>query len=388
MILLLSVSLWGQKQAVIAQKNFPFTVALQQSADASADEALQWLAEEKFAAVQNAQTPQAATLACKFSEDEMQKAGDRIQALAGRSPFKEIAKALRKSGQYCIYEILPDGEFLKAAWLQDIKAMNRIVDVYAFGAKPRYHRIDSIDLDLEDKEYIEEVQRDVTTTVLAFANKKAFYSVALYSALAWLDVNGRDEAADFEPMAQGINQQAYAAIPGISWNNYPYSAILVLGCGPEKDGEPISPQSRMRAQYAAKLYWDGKAPLIVVSGGRVHPFKTKFSEAYEMKKYLMEDWGVPEQAIVAEPHARHTTTNIRNTVRIFMEQGVPLEKPVLVTSTASHINYVEGEYFQKVCQEQMLQVPFTVGRRLAPRELEILPAACAVQVAPEDPLDP
>lgn len=138
-----------------------------------------------------------------------------------------MARSLKEGREYRLYESLPDGEFLQAAW--------------------------------------------------------------------------RLDAADFEPMESGINRKAYEAIPGTNWDKYPYSVILVLGCGPERQGEAISPQSRMRALYAVQLYKKGLAPFLVVSGGRVHPFKTSYSEAFEMKKYMMENCGIPEEAIIADP---------------------------------------------------------------------------------------
>ena len=72
------------------------------------------------------------------------------------------------------------------------------------------------------------------------------------------------------------------------------------------------------------MYRQHQAPFIIVSGGRVHPYHTPYNEAFEMKKYLMDVWQIPESAIIIEPHARHTTTNFRNAARIMFRNGFPV----------------------------------------------------------------
>jgi uncharacterized SAM-binding protein YcdF (DUF218 family) len=42
-----------------------------------------------------------------------------------------------------------------------------------------------------------------------------------------------------------------------------------------------------------------------------------------MKRSLMADYGVPENAILIDPHARHTTTNMRNTAWPFDQEFLP-----------------------------------------------------------------
>ena len=64
----------------------------------------------------------------------------------------------------------------------------------------------------------------------------------------------------------------------------------------------------------------------------MHPDKTPDAEAIEMKKYLMEAHSIPEAAILVDPHARHTTTNLRNAARMMLRSGAPPEKPLLVAS--------------------------------------------------------
>lgn len=371
---------------VVFRKNYPLTYALEQNpSQVQEDSVLKALALQKYNALAGAGDSMEAVEMCRFTEEEMEFSAHRLGELAGN--LSALVKELKAQGCYSIFNDLPDEDFLWSAWVQDAMGMNHVLDVHALGKTPQYAQIDGITSPPDGAE-MAFVRSLAWTNVLAAAKDRPFYAVTLESALAWLDANGRFEAADFESLEAGINQKAYRAIGKTRWAQYPYSVILVLGCGPEREGEAISAQSRLRAWYGAKLYKEGKAPFIVVSGGRVHPFKTPYSEAAEMKQYLMEVCGIPEQAIIAEPHARHTTTNIRNTARILLRQGIPLDKPGIITSGEEHINYVTGPGFLQTCREQMLTLPFTLGTRLSAREVEFYPLPIAAQVAPQDPLDP
>lgn len=371
---------------IVFRKNYPLTYALEQNPSlVQEDHALQALADRKYQALADAAGSLEAVHASRFSEEEITLSASRLGALSG--DLSALVSQLKAQGCYSIFNDLPDPAFLQAAWKQDAEGMNHVLDIQALGQTPRYPAIDGITSSPDGTE-MAYIRNLAWSNVLAAAKDRPFYALTLESALAWLDANGRFEAADFEPMEAGINRKAYSAIGRTRWDQYPYTVILVLGCGPEREGEAISGQSRLRAWYGARLYKEGKAPFIVVSGGRVHPFKTPYSEAEEMKKYLMEVCGVPESAIIAEPHARHTTTNIRNTARIMLRQGIPMDKPGLVTSGEEHINYVTGDGFRNTCQREMLTVPFTLGARLSPRAVEFYPLPIATQVAPLDPLDP
>ncbi|MBQ9410799.1 MAG: YdcF family protein [Bacteroidales bacterium] len=370
----------------VFRKNYPLTHALEkESALIMADSTLCALGQEKYRAFELAPNSLEAVERARFTEEEINVAGNRLAALA--TNLSALTASMRKQGSYFIFNELPDSAFLRRAWMQDSRGMNHVLDVYALGQAPRYPAIDGVAFPPEGTE-MSYVRGLAWSNVLSSAKDGPFYAVALQSVLTWLDANGRFEAADFEPLGKGINAKAYKAIGHTRWDEYPYTVILALGCGPEREGEAISAQSRLRAHYAARLYKAGKAPFIVVSGGRVHPFRTPFSEAEEMKTYLMEVCGIPEQAIIAEPHARHTTTNLRNTARIMLQQGIPLDKPGLVTSGREHIDYVTGDGFQANCLREMLVVPFRLGARTSAREAEFYPLPEATQVTPLDPLDP
>lgn len=80
-----------------------------------------------------------------------------------------------------------------------------------------------------------------------------FFNLPLEVALKYLDINNRYEAADFEPLEKTINAVSSAAVRSTKWKNYPYSAILVPGSGPQAHGEKISPKCRVRCAHVADL---------------------------------------------------------------------------------------------------------------------------------------
>lgn len=84
----------------------------------------------------------------------------------------------------------------------------------------------------------------------------------------------------------------------------------------------------MKLRLAARRFKDALAPLIVVSGGFCNSSQTLFNEALEMKRELMRAYAIPEQAILIEPFARYTTTNLHNTERLLFDIGAPLDRPV------------------------------------------------------------
>jgi hypothetical protein len=72
-----------------------------------------------------------------------------------------------------------------------------------------------------------------------------------------------------------------------------------------------------------------------------------------------------------------------------LEQGIPTDKPGIITSGTSHIDYACGDWFRGVCTREMGLIPCTYGERLSPREVEFIPNPDCTQVAAWfDPLDP
>lgn len=326
--------------------------------------------------------------AMQYREQDMQ-----IVAVALRKLFKTsevlprlVQEQLKASGAYYAFNPLTAEEALIVAWKQDIQGVNYVIDVYGKGKPPFYPKIDSIAFDVSSKAFLN-LLYDVTATVVDNFNvQDLFFETSLTSALRLLEINERLDAASQEPMTLGANKAAIFAISKINWDAFPYSLILVPGAGPEDPNVALSAESMLRCRVAAKRYQSGMAPFIVVSGAKVHPYKTKFIEAIEMKKYLIEVMEIPEKAILIEPHARHTTTNMRNCARMIYRYGIPSDKPA-ITSTNKYQSYYISNMAER-CEKELGYVPYRLGERLSDTEQEFFPQVRALSINPMEPLDP
>ena len=326
----------------------------------------------------------------KFSTEEMNAIGARLEALYSDNNAlgKLVKQHLVPSGTYILIKEASDKAFLRKAWEQDASGINHTIEVYAEGKKPNYPAIDSIEFKTTARSYPVLVYD--ATEVVRQEKKGAslFFGPSMHYALQFLEVNERHEAADYEPMLSTVNKAAVDRVKKIDWNKFQYTMVLVPGAGPDTYDRALSEGGMLRCRVAALRYFEGMAPYILVSGGRVHPFKTKYSEAFEMKKYLMETLKVPENAIIMDPHARHTTTNMRNAVRLLYRYGMPLEKPCLVSTMRSQSYSISSDAFLTRCMREMKHVPYKLGKRLSETDVEFYPVLDALHIDADEPLDP
>ncbi|MPR33025.1 YdcF family protein [Salmonirosea aquatica] len=387
--------------SVVQLKNF-YALSLLESPDASrillADPALRSLYQQKNDHLSRAVKECGSDVGCytgtmKFTEDEIKLVSGRLSQLykADNGLGKLVKDHLIPSGTYILYDSLPLGELLVKAWELEARGLNHVLEVYAEGMKPNYPAIDSIAFNTKSRSF-GTLAYDVAELTRQEGNTSLFFSPSLQYALRWLEVNGRDEAADYEPMRFTENKAAFLHARALdslaAWDKFKYSVILVPGSGPSDPSVALSPVGMLRCRLGALRYFDGLAPFLVVSGGRVHPFKTKYSEAFEMKRYLMEVLHVPEEAIVLEPHARHTTTNLRNTVRLLFHYGMPIGKPCLITTTRSQSLSIGSHAFVERCRRELGYLPYRLGERLSDTDLEFFPSLNSLQIDHDEPLDP
>lgn len=323
--------------------------------------------------------------ALRWSDAEMNEAA---AALRRAYATDAMGRALRRSGAYVRYASKSNDELLAAAWLDAARGINNIIDVYGIGKPPRYPAIDAVSYDVKSEAYL----RLLHTAAAALDERAAaldlFFQPSLRFALQLLRINHRDEAGRHEPMEIKDNAAAVRRIKTIAWKAFPYSAIVVPGAGSDRTTWSLSAASRLRAEIAARRYKEGKAPLIIVSGGYVHPNQTPYAEAIEMKRALIEDLGVPAEAVIVEPHARHTTTNLRNVARLMYRYGIPFGAKALITTDSFQSTYVEGEAFAKRCEQELAYQPVTVLGRVSAFDLEFTPRLESLQIDSMDPLDP
>ncbi|ACK68918.1 protein of unknown function DUF218 [Gloeothece citriformis PCC 7424] len=131
-------------------------------------------------------------------------------------------------------------------------------------------------------------------------------------------------------------------VQSLEWQNIPSEipqaeAIVLLGGAtkPPAYPRPMVDMSEQgdRVLYAAKLYLDQKAPLIIASGGRIDWLSNEQSESADMAN-LLQLMGVPPQVIIQEPDSLNTYENATNVKKILQEKGI---KQVLLVTSALHM---------------------------------------------------
>jgi hypothetical protein len=299
-----------------------------------------------------------------------------------------VDRELEPSGAYVLYEKQGGESMLVNAWEVCARGLDDIISVYGQGAAPRYPAIDSISFDVNSADFQQRITALASQISTDASAPEVFFEPSLKAALQLLTLNHRDEAGRLEPMETGENAAAVKSIPSIQWEKYPYSVIVVPGEGPSDPNTALSAAGRRRTELAVEAYHAGKAPFIMVSGGYVHPSQTRFSEAMEMKMALLSDYNVPEAAILVDPHARHTTTNMRNAAREIYRYGIPMNKTALVVSDTAQTGYIAGQPFADRCLKEMGYVPYQIVSRPSDTSLVFLPLAESLEEDPLDPLDP
>ncbi len=306
-----------------------------------------------------------------------------------KAPFDDIIDHhLRPSGYYQRFAPLSNEDLLLHAWAQTVVGTNYIIDQFGLGRKLRYPRIDTANY-VVDSRYYRTALKDMFAYLSEQTNSMAlFYHPSLAVAMQLMDLNDRDEPARFEPMEKGENQAAISEIAHTDWSRYKFATILIPGNGPELTTTPISPINKMHCSIAAMRYKDGWAPFIIVSGGYCYPFRGPYCEAIEMKKFLMTRFGIPANAIIIDPHARHTTTNIRNADRLMIRYGIPLTKPSVFITTQSQLHMAATDAFDKRNLNELGYLPYRDKKQLSIHDISFYPVMESLHMDPYDPLDP
>lgn len=329
----------------------------------------------------------------RFTPADAEEVSDALETLYhnNKGLFDEmIDKHLRPSGFYQRFTALPNDSLLAHAWGQTVAGINYIIDQYGLGKKMRYPRIDSASYDVNGRYYRAALKTLFTTLSEKADDMNTFYQPSLTIALQLMDINDRDEPARFEPLETGENKAALQAVKITDWSKYTYATIVVPGEGPEITTVPLDPMGKMRCDLAASRYQKGLAPFIILSGGYCHPFHTPYAEAYEMKKYLVARYAIPEKAIIIEPQARHTTTNLRNADRLMIHYGIPITKPSDIVSTKFQIDYIvlPQQRFDERNMHELGYLPYRDKKQVSMHDVSFYPVMESLQMDPLDPLDP
>ncbi|MBJ6120381.1 YdcF family protein [Sphingomonas mollis] len=271
---------------------------------------------------------------------------------------------------------------------REVDGLNEVLRVYGVGKLPRYPLIDGSDEAFGSAGFAAKVADAVMLATMQRNDPAVTGDPSLSLALALLDANGKDAAIAFEPLGQRYNAGAIAKARGMDWSRFRYSAIIALGVGPEDIATPLSARGKANVRLAADAFDQGLAPFIIVSGSAVHPRDTPHVEAVEMRRALIDRFGIPADAIIVEPYARHTTTNLRNATRQLIVLGAPLDRDTLVVSNTAHIDAIASPAFTARNQRELGYQPGRIGSRPAPNAITFRPDAASRRVDPIDPLDP
>jgi hypothetical protein len=195
--------------------------------------------------------------------------------------------------------------------------------------------------------------------------------------------------------ADKLNAVALQALrAGSRSADYRYDLLIVPGYTPLKAERPMRladlPAARQRVELAAQEFLDGRAPYVFVTGGSVYPAGTPHNEALMMREYLME-LGVSPSRILVDPHARHSTTNLRNAGRLMLE--LSLSRALIITGFESPV-FSQGFYFGNPtlstftlrCRKEL---GYCVGELISidDNRIEFTPDPACLTPSYDDPLD-
>jgi uncharacterized SAM-binding protein YcdF (DUF218 family) len=177
----------------------------------------------------------------------------------------------------------------------------------------------------------------------ALSKRKKLSMVCLWMAVAVLFICGNERVVGMFSGALESRYQSPDLIPHAD-------CVLVLGGGilsriPPRSTVEVN-EAGNRVLYAAHLYREGKAPLIICTGASPSGRLGERSEAADMAELLIM-LGVPDEAIVTETKARNTHEHALNLCQFFATQHI---KRVLLVTSAMHMPRSMA-VFRRFCPE-------------------------------------
>lgn len=308
--------------------------------------------------------------ALAWSEADAGSAADAaVAALEAASATAAVAAHLRGAGVCALFDASADDLLVRACVADGLMAATAALEAPVLG------ELDASAL-------------DAAIDAAAALPPLPFWGPIVEVVSRGLLAAGRDEAVRYEPLALRENAAALAALGTVDFDAFPFAAIVVPGQGPDDPDTALHPSGRARADLGYERWAAGLAPVVLVSGGHVHPDRTPYAEAIEMRRHLLETRGMPASAVLVDPYARHTTTNLRNATRILVRAGVPGDRPLLVTSDVLQSAYIRSATFAARCDDELGHRPFVGLTPLSSLDACFLPAHGSMHVDARDALDP
>ncbi|NET56455.1 MAG: YdcF family protein [Symploca sp. SIO2E6] len=136
---------------------------------------------------------------------------------------------------------------------------------------------------------------------------------------------------------------ANSLVKGLEWQHVPKTelpsaqAIVILGGATRSVAKP-RPEVDLREQgdriiYGAQLYRQGKAPVVIASGGRIAWRGGGDPESADMVK-ILKLLGVPESAVIQDSTSLNTYENAVNVKQILAQRGI---NQILLVTSAMHM---------------------------------------------------
>lgn len=107
-------------------------------------------------------------------------------------------------------------------------------------------------------------------------------------------------------------------------------AIVILGGGVE-DAETPSALTLYRLRYGLRLFRQGFAPLVILTGG--NPLVPTVPESGVMARVAVMEFGISASSLIVEREAARTATQAQAVARIARERGI---RSVLLVTSAIH----------------------------------------------------
>lgn len=137
---------------------------------------------------------------------------------------------------------------------------------------------------------------------------------------------------------------SYALARSLEWKHLPpegapqAEVMVVLGGGTES-GDAPRPMTEVnsagdRVLYAAKLYKEGAAPNILLSGGNVNFSTARGMTPAEEMQDLLGLTGIPQEAIWLQPNSQNTYEDALYSARMLRERGI---KEIILVTSAMHM---------------------------------------------------
>ncbi|MCB9763312.1 MAG: YdcF family protein [Alphaproteobacteria bacterium] len=174
------------------------------------------------------------------------------------------------------------------------------------------------------------------------------------------------------------------------WGSIRTKLIIVPGYTPVKAKKPVRmhPTEFQRLQMAVAMRERLVDAFIAVSGGNVHPDGTPYNEAWEMKQALIGKLGVPEDRVILEPYARHSTTNLRNVGRLMLALGMDEATVVTTGGQGFYFGHPDLSTFNLRCRKVLgYELGTLIAENEPPTHITYRPDD-AIKQRGDDPQDP